>query len=148
GVFQAEQRGEQVVAMPYFERGELVLVKFRHARAPKEGERKSWREKGGKPVFWGMDDCEPRLPLVIVEGEIDALSLDECAIPAVVSGASGAEDFTCGDECWEWLEQCRDVIIWPDNDAPALEMCRKLVQRLGAGRCLVVRSSRKDANEV
>lgn len=136
------------IAMPYFENGELVLTKFRPAHKPGPSEKKGWREEGGKPVFWGMDQCNPDGPLVIVEGEMDALALDEAGIPNVVSVPSGAEDLTCVDNCWEWLDKFKRVIIWSDNDEPGQKLERNLIQRLGAWRCNLVRNERKDANEV
>ena len=60
--------------MPYFENGELVLMKFRTTKPAKH-----WREEGGKPIFSGVwTYATPSKPLVIVEGEMDALALDEC----------------------------------------------------------------------
>jgi twinkle protein len=136
------------IAFLYRQDGELVLLKFRRPRKVEPGERKMWREKGGKPVFWGMDDCQPDLPLVIVEGEMDALSLEECGIPNVVSVPGGAEDLACVDHCWDWLQRFRQVVIWPDTDSPGLEMSRKLIRHIGAWRCSVVQTDAKDANEL
>lgn len=136
------------IAMPYYEGGKLVLIKFRPARKPRNGERKAWREEGGKPVFWGMDQCTEDKPLVIVEGEMDALALDECGIKNVVSVPSGAEDLTCFDLCWEWLKKFKQIILWADNDGPGRELQRNLINRLGAWRCWTVQAERKDANEV
>jgi len=137
-----------LIAFPYYENGELVLMKFRPARALRPGEQKAHREKGGKPVFWGMDDCDSRYPLVIVEGEIDALTLDEVGWPNTVSVPSGASDLTCIDECWDWLEQFDEIFIWPDQDSAGLEMLRKMITRLGAWRCSVINVEYKDANEM
>lgn len=146
-----ERRGvaehEGSIAMPYHENGQLVMMKFRPAHKPKQGEKKGWREKGGKPVFWGMDACTVDKPLVICEGEMDALALDECGIPNVVSVPNGAEDLTCVDLCWEWLDKFSKVIIWTDNDEPGIKLQRNLITRLGAWRCYVVVDKRKDANE-
>lgn len=136
------------IAMPYYQNGKLVLVKFRPPRRPKNGEKKGWREAGGKPVFWGMDACDISKPLVIVEGEMDALALDEAGIENVVSVPSGAEDLICVDECWDWLNQFRRVVLWVDNDEPGQKLQRNLINRLGEWRCSVVVSDRKDANEV
>lgn len=136
------------IAFPYYENGELVLVKFRKPEKYVKGQgKKAWREDGGKPVFWGMDMCNPELPLVITEGEFDTLALDECGVENVVSVPSGAEDLTCIDNCWDWINQFNQIIIWPDTDEPGQEMCRKLINRLGAWRCLIVKSEYKDANE-
>lgn len=135
------------IAMPYYENGKLVLVKFRKPEKYKGEGQKAWREKGGKAVFWGMDDCDHSKPLVIVEGEMDALALDECGVENVVSVPSGAEDLTCVENCWEWLEAFDKVILWPDNDEPGQEMCRKLVAKLGEWRCYIVQVKQKDAND-
>lgn len=139
--------GKGNVALPYYENGNLVMMKFRPARKPRDGEKKGWREEGGKPVFWGMDFCEPSRPLVIVEGEMDALALDEAGIKNVVSVPSGAEDLTCVDLCWEWLQKFRKIILWVDNDEPGRKLQRNLINRLGAARCWVAQNPWKDANE-
>ena len=135
------------IAFPYYENGKLVLMKFRKPEKYQGKGQKAWREKGGKAVFWGMDDCTPDKPLVIVEGEMDALALDECGVENVVSVPSGAEDLTCIENCWDWLEQFKKIIIWPDSDEPGQEMCRKLIAKLGEWRCYIVNSEYKDANE-
>lgn len=138
------------IVMPYYENGKLVLVKFRpsHKINKSKGDIKSWRETGGKPVFWGMDECKFELPLVIVEGEMDAMALDECGIKNVVSVPSGCEDLTCVELCWDWLTKFKKITIWGDNDEPGQKMVRSLINRLGEFRCSVISSNRKDANEV
>lgn len=136
------------IVMPYYENGEPVLIKFRPAHKIKKGEMKSWREEGGKPVLWGMDDCDPADPLVIVEGEMDALALDEAGVKNVVSVPSGAEDLTWIKTCWEWLQQFQKIYIWGDQDEPGQEMVKKVINRLGEYRCYIVQCDRKDANEV
>lgn len=135
------------IAFPYYEDGNLVLMKFRAPQKHDGKGPKAWREEGGKAVFWGMDKCDFSRPLTICEGEMDMLALAECGVVNVTSVPSGAEDLSCVDNCWDWLQQFKQVIIWPDNDKPGQEMCRKLIQRLGAWRCSVVYSKYKDANE-
>ncbi len=135
------------IAFPYHENGKVVLVKFRKPEKYTGEGQKAWREAGGKAVFWGMELCRPGKPLIITEGEFDALSLAEVGLVNVVSVPSGAEDLTCVDNCWDWLEQFRKIIIWPDNDDPGKAMAENLVKRLGAYRCAIVESDCKDANE-
>jgi twinkle protein len=137
--------GKGNIAMPYYENGKIVMMKFRE---PKEGGRKGWREPDGKPVFWGMQHCEPDKPLTICEGEMDLLALVESGVQNVVSMPSGAQDLTCIDLCWEWLKQFKLIILWVDNDGPGKELQRNLIRRLGAWRCAVVETEYKDANEV
>lgn len=136
------------IAIPFTENGKVVMVKFRHPRKTKKGEQKEWKEKGGKPIFWGMDHCTPDKPLTITEGIMDALSLYEAGIENVASVPNGTNDLTCIDLCWDWLERFNRVILWADNDPPGRELQQKLINRLGVWRCWTVQSERKDVNEV
>ena len=84
---------------------------------------------------------------ITVTGNCDALALDEAGIENVVSVPNGAEDLTCVENCWEWLDGFKQVVLWVDNDEPGQKLERNLIQRLGAWRCSVVRHNCKDANE-
>ena len=139
-----EYRG--AIVFPYYQDGNLVLVKYRKPEKYTGQGQKAWREKGGKAVFWGMDKCDPSKMLIITEGEFDTMALTEAGVENVVSVPSGAEDLTCVENCWEWLQRFSAIYIWPDNDQPGQEMCRKLVSKLGAHRCYVVQCEHKDAN--
>ncbi len=136
------------IVFPYYENGELVLLKFRKPEKYNGEGQKAWREKGGKPVFWGMDDCNPSKPLVITEGEYDALALTEAGVPNVVSVPSGSEDLECVTNCWDWLQKFDKVVIWPDNDEPGQKMARELINKLSPWRCWIVKVDHKDANEM
>lgn len=132
----------------------LVFNKFKLPREPKiidgKKEAKSWREAGGKPILYLMNKCEFELPLTITEGEIDALTLIECGIKNVVSLPSGTNDFTWIDLCWDWIDNFQKIIIWTDNDESGAgqECAKKIVEKLGDWRCLIVKSKYKDANEM
>ena len=135
------------ICFPYYEGGKPVLMKFRKPEKYTGQGQKAWRESGGKAVFWGMDKCDPEFPLIITEGEFDTLAVSEAGLPNGVSVPSGAEDLSCVDNCWDWLQRFSRIIIWPDKDEPGQEMCRKLISKLGAWRCAVVQAGHKDANE-
>ncbi len=135
------------IAMPYYENGELVMVKFRKPEKYNGKGMKAWREEGGKAVLWGMDLCDGENPLVIVEGEMDALALDEAGIENVVSVPSGAQDLTWIETCWDFLERYKKIILWGDNDEPGKDMVRNAILRLGDWRCYIVNSPHKDAND-
>lgn len=139
--------GDNIV-FPYYENGDLVFVKFRPARKVKDGERKAWREKETKPVLWGMDLCTAEHPLIITEGEIDALSIYEAGLKNAVSVPSGCEDFSWVETCWDWLQKFEKIIIFGDSDSAGKEMVKKIIQKLGSYRCAVVDCHRKDANEL
>ena len=135
------------IVFPYYEGGKLVLVKYRKPEKYSGNGQKAWREEGGKAVFWGMDKCDSKLPLHIVEGEYDAMALTEAGVDNVVSVPSGASDLSCVENCWDWLQKFKQVVIWPDKDEAGQGMCRNLINKLGAWRCSVVKSDYKDANE-
>lgn len=135
------------IAFPYYENGELVMLKFRKPEEYSGHGQKAWREEGGKPILWGMDLCDCTNPLVLVEGEFDALALDEVGIENVVSVPSGAQDLSWIELCWDFLERFKQIIIFGDNDEPGREMVRKIIPRLGEWRCYVVDCPHKDANE-
>jgi len=131
------------IMFPYFKNGELVLVKYRTI------DKKFWRTTDSEPVFWGLDSITDfSKPLVIVEGEMDALTLDECGVQNVVSVPSGSEDLECVENQWDTLEKFNSIIIWNDQDDAGVEMKNKLISRLGEDRCKFIECEHKDANEV
>lgn len=134
------------IAFPYYMDNELVLMKFRKPEKYSGNGQKAWREEGGQSVLWGMDFCTPDNPLVIVEGEMDALALDEAGVSNVVSVPSGANDLTWIENCWEWLDKFGKVIIWGDNDDPGRKMVRDIIPKIGAWKCFVVDTQHQDAN--
>lgn len=141
------------ITFPYYdENNELVYIKFRPSRKLEKGDMKAWREADTKPILYLMNLCIYDKPLIITEGEIDALSLIEADIENVVSVPSGAEDLTWLDTCWNWLQQFNNIILFGDNDEPGREMIQKLIVRLGAYRCYTVPielyEGCKDANEL
>jgi twinkle protein len=136
------------IVFPYFENSEMVFVKFRPSRKVEKGERKAWREEGGKPILWGMDLCISDKPLIITEGEIDTLSCYEAGLENIVSVPSGAEDFSWVELCWDWLQQFREIILFGDSDDPGKEMIRKLSLKLSDFTIKIVEHKHKDANEL
>lgn len=136
------------IVFNFHQNGELVFVKYKIPRKPKKGEAKSWREPDGKPVLYGMDDCDPKYPLIIIEGEPDKLVLDECGIKNATSIPSGTQDFTWIDECWDWMEQFKEIIIWGDNDTAGKGFQQEAIARLDDWKLRIVKCEYKDANEL
>lgn len=94
---------------------------------------------------------------ISVSGNCDAMSLYEAGIRNVVSVPSGASDLNWIENCWDWLENFDDIIIFGDNDQPGQEMIDNILRRLSGFQCRVVRdyplrpdgvTECKDANEV
>lgn len=142
----SDERGN--IVFPYYENDELVMLKFRKPEKYKGKGRKSWREEGGKPVLWGMDLCDINKPLVITEGEPDALACDTAGVENVVSVPSGNEDLTWIETCWDWLQNFSKIILFGDNDEAGQKMIKNIIVRLGEDRCYIAEHEYKDANEL
>lgn len=152
----SDDRGN--IVFPFYMNGENVFVKLRRPYKLKPGEKapKEWRVPGTKAVLFGMDDCSFARPLVITEGQIDAMALYEAGITNVVSVPSGCEDTSWIENCWEWLERFHQIILFGDSDGPGRRMVREVAKRLDETRCLIVEDypdrpdgkTCKDANEV
>lgn len=136
------------IMFEYKDSDEAVLIKYRSV--PITGSKSEHHcDPGGKPVLWGLDECVPDKPLIIVEGEIDALTLDECGIENVVSvpmGAGNADEAITNQ--YDKLLLFQSIIIWGDADKAGQEMVKKLAKRLGYNKCTYIMSPCKDANEL
>ena len=165
----------KVLVYPYTENGVEVNAKYRGPG------KRFWQKAGGKKVLWNRDILEdPSLqdgthPLVITEGENDALALMTAGYPFVVSvpdGAPPARDakgkliavpettydidpdsddkyaFLLND--WELLSKIKSIVIAADADEPGMRLSKELVRRLDRVRCkfLTYPEGRKDLNEV
>lgn len=157
-VFRVASDDKGMIVFPFYENGVNVFEKFRRPWKPTEDEKKmkEWRFPGAKPVLFGMDACSFSLPLVITEGQIDAMSLYEAGITNVVSVPSGCDDLSWIEHCWDWLERFKTIILFGDSDEPGRKMVAALTKRLDESRCRVVEEYPdnghggicKDANEI
>ena len=106
-----------------------------------------------------MDDVVFSQPLIITEGQCDAMALYEAGLTNVVSVPSGCDNLEFVKLCWDWLEKFNTIILFGDNDPPGKKMVDTLIKKLGEYRVLVVREYPeiqgskptaycKDANEV
>lgn len=140
------------IAFPYLRGDELVNVKYRDRQ-------KNFRmETGAERILYGLNDIAPER-CVIVEGEIDKLSVEMAGITSCVSVPDGApaenaKDYSSkfafleADE--ERLAEVREWIIAVDNDGPGKRLEDELARRLGRDRCkrVVWPNDCKDANDV
>lgn len=144
------------IVFPFYRDGVLVFVKFRRPYKPREKENKEWQAAGTCPILFGMDLCAFSQPLIITEGQIDALALAEAGATNVVSVPSGSDNLDWIEHCWDWLEMFGEIILFGDADPPGRKMVRDVIRRLGEARCLVVEdyperpdgTPCKDANEI
>jgi twinkle protein len=115
-------------------------------------------ETGAERVLYGLNDVLPER-CVIVEGEIDKLSVEVAGYTSCVSVPDGApaestkdysSKFAFLEADQERLSAVREWIIAVDNDAPGKRLEDELARRLGREKCKRVTwaTDCKDANDV
>lgn len=132
---QSDDNGNMV--FHYYDSNDTLLtVKYRPARKLSHDETKCWFQKGADntPILYNMNRVDPTSPLVITEGEIDALAILEAGYKNVVSVHGGSQNMRWIDECLDWLDQFDKIIIWADNDEPGIKMRKDACYRLGTWR--------------
>ena len=155
------------LSVPYRRAGETVNHKHRRCRE------KQHRMDTGAPLSWWNVDCltdprvqSPSFPVVITEGEWDAMAAMQAGRPHVLSVPNGAPSEPTADgpidaandaERFAFLhrdtaatDQVAKFIIATDNDNPGRVLAFELVRRLGAERCMFVSYPEgcKDLNDV
>lgn len=154
--------GAAWLAIPYLQDGEIVNHKYRRTTE------KHHRMDAGAPLLLWNADClkDPRLrngqtPLVITEGEWDAMAAMQAGYPCVVSVPNGAPSSETKDldeaKRYEWVDRHADdlrevqsFIIAADNDQAGHYLRADLIALLGAERCRFIEYPfpAKDLNEV
>ena len=145
------------IGFPYYRNGALVSAKYRSFP-----EKDFTQEAGGAHDFFGIDQVEKGKPIVIVEGEIDCLTLMEAGIANVVSVPSGApikvadgKVSASEDKKFAYVWNARDiieaapyVILATDQDSAGQALAEELARRIGKEKCRVAKFDKKDLNEV
>jgi twinkle protein len=135
--------GKTIAVFPYLRDGELVNAKYRDV-SDKRGMR---QEKDAEPCLYGWHLIDPRARSVaITEGEIDAMTLHQCGIPALSVNA-GAGNHQWIENDWERLERFSEIHVCFDDDEAGHKGAREVIQRLGIERCKLVKFGAKDANQ-
>jgi twinkle protein len=98
-------------------------------------------------------ETKKKNPLIVVEGEIDALSFWEAGFRAVLSVPNGAKakhnNLSYLDACIDDLDAFDDIILATDNDLPGVGLRNDLAVRFGVERCRKVNFKEfNDGNEV
>ncbi|XWS20764.1 hypothetical protein CRYUN_Cryun31cG0130400 [Craigia yunnanensis] len=138
--------GDQaVIAFTYRRNGVVVGCKYRTL------EKKFWQEKGTKKWFYGLDDIKEAAEVVIVEGEIDKLAVEEAGLHNCVSVPCGAPQMVSAkelprlerDTAYQYLWNCKDyldkvsrIILATDFDNPGNALAEELARRLGKERVI------------
>lgn len=127
------------IVFPFYRDGKLVYVKYRKPvkHTKDSGAPKEWQMANTEPILFGMDMVSYNSPLILVEGEIDALSVYEAGCHNVVSVPCGCNNLEWITLCWDWLENFQQIILFGDSDEPGMEMVATVMKRLGEDRCMV-----------
>lgn len=148
---QVEDR-VKAICFPYYRGAELINAKYR------DREKNFRMEAGAERVLYGLNDLRPER-CVIVEGEIDKLSVEVAGITSCVSVPDGApainaknyaSKFTFLDADHDLIETVQEWVIAVDDDEPGHRLEQELVRRFGAEKCKrpIWPSGCKDANDV
>jgi len=144
GVDSSTKLGPNTIAIPIIDAGIRINTKYRTIA----GEKRFLQEPNAKPVFWNIDRITDEtlrdLPLIITEGEFDAIAAIQAGFGRVVSVPNGApqrEDEDSGarykflENAPKALHQCNEIILATDADRPGLVLMNDLALRLGRVRC-------------
>lgn len=148
--YQIRESNNEIV-FPYYVEGELIIVKYLQLS-----------RVNGKKVMRVTANCEPCLfgwqaicaqarKVVLVEGEIDAMTLYQYGLELTVlsvpfGGGTGAKQKWIENE-FDRLAIYDEIYLCLDNDSEGLAATNELIERLGRYRCRVVKLPNKDANE-
>ncbi|XP_068654286.1 twinkle homolog protein, chloroplastic/mitochondrial-like [Aristolochia californica] len=157
GVMQLRRGDEVVIAFAYRRNGSLISCKYRTVS------KKFWQESGTEKILYGVDDIKQASDIIVVEGEMDKLSMEEAGFRNCVSVPDGApakvseKELPTEEEdkkyqylwnCKEYLAKASRIILATDADAPGQALAEELARRIGRERCWRVRWPRKNETEI
>ena len=131
----------------YFINDQLINTKYR------DGRKNFKLVKGAEKVFYNINNIIGHDWCVIVEGEMDALSLFDVGITNVVSVPNGATlnrlNLDYLDNCIEYFEDKQKIILATDSDEAGQNLQQELIRRFGAEVCWMADFGvHKDANDM
>lgn len=162
GLETIQRDGKNWLAVPYREGGETINRKYRLTSE------KDHRMEPGAPLALWNADClsDPKVrggqaPVVITEGEWDAIAAIQAGFPFAVSVPNGAPANITTDldnaKRYDWVDRHADAlsgvkefVIAADDDQAGHNLRQDLVALLGADRCRFIEYPwpSKDLNEV
>ena len=139
-------KNETVIKFNYYMGDQLINIKYR------DGRKNFKLYKGAEKIFYNINSIIGHSECIIVEGEMDALSLYEVGLHNVVSVPNGAtlnsNNLDYLDNCIDYFEDKEKIIIAVDSDEAGQALQRELIRRLGAEVCYLASfDDCKDANE-
>lgn len=149
--FAKHEEMRPCVMFPYFLGNDVLNVKYRDSSKCFQS------EKGCEPLFYCIDDMDAA-GTIIVEAEIDKLSMDEAGIPNCIgvphTPAPKAADY---EDCFDYLVAAEPLlakvtkfVLAFSNTEAGRKLEEETARRLGKERCWRVQwpDDVKDANEM
>ena len=162
GLKTVTREGAKWLAVPYFDGDDLINHKYRRT-----SEKDHRMDTGAPLALWNANVLrDPKVrngqvPVVIAEGEWDALTAIQAGFPMSVSVPNGAPSAETTDldtaKRYEWVDRhandlagVREFILATDDDEAGQYLRADLVALLGADRCRFIEYPfpAKDLNEV
>jgi twinkle protein len=149
GIASNSRLGSDCIAIPIVRDGVKINTKYRTIA----GERRYVQNTGQRPCFWNADRIsDPTLvdcPLIITEGEFDAIAAIQAGFGRAVSVPNGApelqrdeDDEDTRTELYRYIKtapaelaECKEIILAVDRDAAGIALLNDLALRLGRARC-------------
>ena len=141
----ASKKTVEAIVFPYRVNGAIVNAKYRQVDV-----KSFWQSKGGDKTLYGLDDMAESETVIIVEGEMDKLAMEQAGFRNCVSVPDGApakvkdgpvppaeEDrkFSYLWQCRSHLDRAKSIILATDADEPGQALAEELARRLGRERC-------------
>lgn len=158
GVKFLDGENRPAVGFVYIKGAEAYAVKWRSLLG------KSFTQSGSANTLYLSEDAKQGSPLVIVEGEVDCLSLRQVGVNAVsvpngavspnvnstVKSSSYNLKLSSIESAKELIEAASKVIVAVDADDPGNALGEELARRIGRARCwrALWPDGCKDANDV
>lgn len=129
------------IVFEFFDADNMLLsVKLRPSHRIRPPEPKMFWQSGSDncPLLFNVNRVNFEQPLVITEGNIDAMSVFEAGYYNVVSIPGGVQDIKWIEFNYKFLENFSQFIVWTDNDEAGQQGRQKIVKRLGEYNCKIV----------
>jgi twinkle protein len=139
--------GIEWLEIPCFKDGRVWRRKYRTLTGKKQ-----FSQEGDGPIPWNvdvlLDSSLKGMPLIITEGELDAMAAIQCGFPRTISVPDGAPQEASAEPYAEkryaWVENLRvhlgrheisEIILATDGDGPGRALMQDLSAMLGRFRC-------------
>jgi len=148
GLASTQRGGGETLVLPFVREGKVVRRKYRSFTSEKRWE----ADKGGIRCAFNEDCLRDESligqPLIITEGELDAIAAIQAGFPRTISVPDGAPqkpvDGAEDSKAYAWLRDIRpllskdrvcEIILATDGDEPGAALMHDLAVQLGRYRC-------------